>query len=82
LDQYMKDKVLYKKPYGGLAFWLKPIKNIDLYQLKEKVNFELVSFYTPDRFSYDRVISGIRIGYASLSEANLEKGVRILSKYL
>lgn len=82
LEQYMEDKVLYKKPDGGLAFWLKPIKNIDLYQLKEKVNSELVSFYTPDRFSYDSAISGIRIGYASLSDTNLEKGIRILSKYL
>ena len=82
LDQYMENKIFYKKPDGGLAFWLKPTKNINLFQLKEKVNSELVSFYTPDRFSYDSAISGIRVGYASLSEANLEKGVRILSKYL
>ena len=82
LDQYMENKVFYRKPDGGLAFWLKPTKNINLFQLKEKVNSELVSFYTPDRFSYDSAISGIRVGYASLSEANLEKGVRILSKYL
>lgn len=82
LDQYMENKIFYRKPDGGLAFWLKPTKNINLFQLKEKVNSELVSFYTPDRFSYDSAISGIRVGYASLSEANLEKGVRILSKYL
>lgn len=82
IENYLEDKVTYNKPDGGLAFWLKPTKNIDLFQIKEKVNSELVSFYTPDRFSYDKAIHGLRIGYASLSEANLEKGMRILSKYL
>ncbi|MBK5722105.1 PLP-dependent aminotransferase family protein [Dysgonomonas sp. Marseille-P4677] len=82
LDRYMEGKIIYNKPDGGLAFWLKPIRNIDLFQLKEKVNSELISFYTPDRFSYDKTIPGLRIGYASLSEANLENGIRILSKYL
>lgn len=78
----MEGKVIYIKPDVGFAYWLKPIRNMNLFQIKEKVNSELVSFNTPDRFSYDSTISGIRVGYASLSEANLEKGIRILSKYL
>lgn len=82
LENYLKGKVTYKKPDGGLAFWLKPVRDIDLFRIKEKVNAELVSFYTPDRFSYDQPMQGLRIGYASLSEANLEKGIRILGKYL
>lgn len=82
LDKYLKSKVVYKKPDGGLAFWLKPINNINLYEVKDLANSELISFYTPDRFSFETPISGIRIGYASLSEDNLEKGIRILSKYL
>ncbi len=45
--EYLQDKVSYKKPDGGLAFWLKPIKETDLFQLKQKVNSKLVSFYTP-----------------------------------
>lgn len=82
LDYYLKDKVTYKKPDGGLAFWLELVNDINLFQIKDKANTELVSFYTPDRFSYDSAIQGIRIGYASLSEANLERGIRILRKYL
>lgn len=82
LDKYLKDKVSYKVPDGGLAFWLKMTKDVDLVQLKEIVNTELVSFYTPDRFSYDDPILGIRLGYASLSESNLERGIRVLGKYL
>lgn len=82
LYRYLQDKVSYKKPDGGLAFWLKPIKETDLFQLKQKVNSKLVSFYTPDRFSHDNEIMGIRLGYASLPETNLEKGIRVLSEYL
>lgn len=82
LQHYLKDKVIYKKPDGGLAFWLKPTKEIDLFQLKQKVNSKLISFYTPDRFSYENDITGIRLGYASLSEAQLEKGIKVLSEYL
>lgn len=82
LDYYLKDKVTYKKPDGGLAFWIKPIGQTDLFKLKTKVNSKLVSFYTPDRFSYNNEIMGIRLGYASLPETDLEKGIKILSGYL
>ncbi len=82
LQNYLKDKVTYRKPDGGLAFWMNPVKKVNLFQLKQKVNSKLVSFYTPDRFSYDNEIMGIRLGYASLPEANIEKGIEILSEYL
>lgn len=82
IDNYLKDKVTYQVPDGGLAFWLNPIKATDLFQLKKIVNTKLISFYTPDRFSYNDDIMGLRLGYASLSEANLEKGMQILGEYL
>lgn len=82
LNEYLKGKVIYKKPEGGLAFWLIPTGNVDLYKVKELANKRLVSFYTPDRFSFGEPIFGIRIGYASLSRENLKKGVETLSKYL
>lgn len=70
LKHYLEDKVIYKKPDGGLAFWLKPVNNVNLFQLKQRLNSKLVNFYTPDRFSFGDDISGIRLGYASLSEQN------------
>lgn len=82
LDNYLENKVTYKKPDGGLAFWIKPIKNIDLFQVQKRANLKAINFYTPDRFSFDKSISGIRLGYASLSEADLEKGIKIWSKIL
>lgn len=64
LDYYLKDKVEYNVPEGGLAFWIKPIKDLSLYKVKEMANIKLVSFYTPDRFSFSEPILGMRLGYA------------------
>ena len=82
IDNYLKEKVTYKKPDGGLAFWIKPVNEVDLFKLKEKANLEMVNFYTPDRFSFDKPVSGLRLGYASLSESNIEQGIRVLNKIL
>ena len=82
LDNYFGNKMTYKKPDGGLAFWIKPIENIDLFQVQKKTNIKSINFYTPDRFSFGEPISGIRLGYASLSEADLEKGIKALSRVL
>ncbi len=82
LQSYLKGKVVYRKPNGGLAFWLRPVGEVDLFRLKEDVNSKLVSFYTPERFSHNNKIMGIRLGYASLSETDLEKGIKVLSEYL
>lgn len=82
IDYYLKDKVTYEIPDGGLAFWLKPVNAANLFQLKNTVNTQLISFYTPDRFSHDNPIMGLRLGYASLPESSLEKGIQILSQHL
>jgi GntR family transcriptional regulator/MocR family aminotransferase len=82
LDYYLKDKVSYRKPDGGLAFWIRPVEPVDLYKLKELANRKRVDFYTPDRFSFGASIQGIRLGYASLSKENLERGIQVLGKYL
>lgn len=82
LDDYLENKVTYKKPDGGLAFWIQPIKGIDLFQVQKQANLKSINFYTPDRFSLGGPILGVRLGYASLSEADLEKGIKILNTLL
>lgn len=82
LDYYLKDKVVYKKPDGGLAFWIQPAEYTDLYKLNELAGLKRVGFHTPDRFSFGEPVQGIRLGYASLSKESLEKGVQILAKYM
>lgn len=82
LEYYLADKVVYKKPDSGLAFWIKPLSDIDLFRLKQQANAQLVSFYTPDRFSFASPVVGLRLGYASLSEVELRNGVEVLSRLL
>jgi len=83
LDYYLKDQIAYKKPDGGLAFWIQPLDtDIDLYKLKERTSLKQVGFYTPDRFSFGEAVQGIRLGYASLSKSDLEKGIQTLAEYL
>jgi len=82
LDQYLCNKVSYQIPDGGLAIWLSLPEDIDLFKVQEITSKKGLNFYTPERFSFEEIINGIRIGYASLSEENMERGLQILSKYL
>ena len=78
LDKYLQDKVSYRIPDGGLALWLTFNEKIDLFKLHAIAHEKGLVFHTPDRFSFDEMIPGIRIGYASLTENQMEKGIQIL----
>ncbi|MBK5721807.1 PLP-dependent aminotransferase family protein [Dysgonomonas sp. Marseille-P4677] len=82
LDKYLKGKATYNMPEGGLAVWLSFPSNVDLFKLHKVTAKKGLNFYTPERFSFDEPINGIRIGYASLSESDMERGLLILSKYV
>lgn len=82
LRKYMDDKTQWQIPDGGLAFWLSPPREVDIFKLRENTFKEGLTFSTPDRFSFSKPISGIRIGYASLSEKDMETGIKILSKFI
>lgn len=83
LEKYLCGKVSYTIPSGGIAFWLTPADPLtDLYMLRDRANKLSVNFYTPDRFSYSKPVCGIRLGYASLSEADIEAGLAVLGRLL
>jgi len=82
LDQHLQDKAFYQIPDGGLAVWLSFPENINLFKVQEITLKKGLNFYTPERFSFKEPINGIRIGYASLSEENMERGLQILSNHL
>lgn len=81
-DKYLKNKATYHKPEGGLAFWIVPDKNIDLFDVAAKLLKKGIKIMTPDKFSYDKPVQGFRIGYASLTEQQIEEGLAALSKFL
>lgn len=82
LNKYLKDKAIFQIPDGGLAFWLSFPHDIDLFKIQKIALNKGLSFYSPERFSLAEPVNGLRIGYASLSEYNMERGLQILSSIL
>ena len=82
LNKYLKDKITYTKPEGGLAFWLTPKAEIDIFKIAEKLQKQGIEILTPDKFSFDSPINGFRLGYASLSEKQLEEGISAIAEWL
>ncbi|MNE78127.1 HTH-type transcriptional regulator NorG [compost metagenome] len=82
LNQYLQDKITFTKPEGGLAFWMVPKAEINVLEVFEKLKSQGIQIMNPDRFSFDETIKGFRLGYASLSEKQMEEGLKALSKLL
>lgn len=82
IREHLSDKVHFQKPEGGLAFWLVPKEAVDLVHLAEKLLEKGVQILSPQQFSFQEPVNGLRLGYASLSESELEKGVREIAKLL
>lgn len=70
-------------PPGGLALWLKPHKWQDAQSLTSRALTYKVRLVPPRQFSDDcGLVSGIRIGYASLDEEKFRVGVGFLRRAL
>jgi GntR family transcriptional regulator/MocR family aminotransferase len=82
VQTYLGKLVTCARPEGGLAFWIKPLKPFDPVKLAVMLQRKGVRIVAPEQFSYDQVASGIRLGYASLSNELLEEGVRALADCL
>lgn len=82
LNKHIANKATYVIPEGGLAVWVVPNKQADLLQISKKLKSKGIKFITPDAYSFDETISGIRLGYGSLSEKELEEGIIALAEML
>lgn len=82
LNKHIKNKATYAIPEGGLAFWIVPNKQMDWSQVSQKLKSKGIKIITPDTYSFDETINGIRLGYGSLSEKELEEGIIALGKML
>ena len=82
LNQYLQNKITFIKPEGGLAFWIVPNAEINVLQVYEKLKLQGIQIMSPEKFSFSETIKGFRLGYASLSEKQMEEGIRALAKLL
>lgn len=77
--QYLSDKVDFTKPEGGLAFWITPKKPVDLPELVNTLNRKGIAIISPDTFCYKSFANGLRLGYASLTEAQMREGIEAIA---
>ena len=82
IKKHLNDQVIYTKPDGGLAFWLVPKQQTDLFQVAAHLEKKGIQMLTPDKFSFSEPIMGLRLGYASLTEEQLEEGILEIGKLL
>ncbi|WP_257667647.1 MocR-like pyridoxine biosynthesis transcription factor PdxR [Parapedobacter tibetensis] len=82
IKEHLGEKVDFHKPDGGLAFWLQPKEKIDMISLHKNLLEKGVQIMPPESFSYGIPVNGLRLGYASLSEEQLEEGLKKIAKLL
>lgn len=79
LKKHLGNKASYLIPEGGLAFWIVPKEQVDWALIAEKLNINGFNMITPDNYSFDKTVNGMRLGYASLSEQELEECIHMLA---
>jgi GntR family transcriptional regulator/MocR family aminotransferase len=80
----LTSQVHYTQPQGGLAIWLQLYKQVPPEQLLKKIQSAGVNVVHPLSYyvSPAHPAMGLRLGYASLKEAVLAKGLEKLAKVL
>lgn len=82
VQEHLQDKVVFRKPEGGLAFWLALPKKTNVNQLADKLLMQSVQILPPENFSFKETIPGLRLGYCSLTEKQIREGIITIGKFL
>lgn len=79
---HLKEKAIFTKPEGGLAFWIVPVEQVDVDKICAALLSKGIKIMHPEKFSYENPIIGFRLGYAQLTEQQMEEGITALAKLL
>nr|WP_295922144.1 PLP-dependent aminotransferase family protein [uncultured Dyadobacter sp.] len=79
LTEQLGDKIRFTRPEGGLAFWIEPKTPVDLCELIDALRRERIAVLPPETFGCPD-IRGLRLGYASLTEEQLETGIKAMAR--
>ena len=82
LQQHIQHKAKYTMPNGGLAFWIRPIANVDWQKVSEKLQKKGIKIIEPESYSFGKAVNGIRLSYGSVSEQQLQEGIEVLASLL
>ena len=83
LNARLGNKVEFEVPQGGLALWVRFDPSIDLVRIREKAASR--GLYFPNSLDYrapDWNHNGVRMGFASLNEPQMEQAMDILHRIL
>jgi GntR family transcriptional regulator/MocR family aminotransferase len=74
----------YTRPQGGLAIWLQLYKQVDPKQLLQKVQSAGINIVNPLSYYHPQFshAPGLRLGYASMDETGIIKGLGKLAKVI
>ncbi|WP_430614852.1 PLP-dependent aminotransferase family protein [Flavobacterium sp. JP2137] len=77
LTKYLKEKVDFSIPEGGLAFWIVPKKPVNWKNLSTRLQSRSMEIISPSSYSFQgEEGNGIRLSYGSLPEEQLELGIK------
>ncbi|WP_212004753.1 PLP-dependent aminotransferase family protein [Chitinophaga sp. HK235] len=80
LHTYLDKQVSFRKPEGGLAYWVKFVRKVNTEQLAERLLKKGVSVMPTERYAFDDTpLHALRLGYASLAPEELEEGIKALA---
>jgi GntR family transcriptional regulator/MocR family aminotransferase len=80
LTAHLSRQVTYRQPEGGLAYWVAFNKPVNTEELSDRLLKKGVSVISTERFAFDgKPLNALRLGYASLTPAELEEGIRIIA---
>lgn len=81
LEKYLKDKVNYHLPKGGLSFWLVPKKDIDWQNVVVQLLRQNIQILHPDIYGLNNKINGFRLSYGAISEEKIEQSIKIIAEF-
>lgn len=82
LDTYLKGKVNYHLPSGGLAFWIRPVNKIILPELIATLAEQGIQIMDVSKYNPNHSINGLRLGYGSVDHDHLKEAIIKLSSCL
>lgn len=83
LARHLAGALTFDLPPGGMAIWTKVDEGIDVEAWAERAAHHRVAFSTARRFTFDgKPRSFLRLGFASLTEAEIETGVKRMKRAL
>lgn len=81
LNKYFGAAIHHKRPEGGLAYWIQFKEKIDFNSYSELLKNKHIQIVPPETFYEDGYARfGMRLGYGSLNEEELENGIKTLAE--